>query len=128
MDLEERFENLPAPVPVRARKEAQWDELEAELARLTPAEVIDEEIRYVSSVSCLFLPFPASPSLVCGKLGLSAYDLCVLDSSACPTIWTRMQQRHACWRDWFLVDKNRGGRKSGEKRYYWVLIQSKVLS
>ena len=62
MDLEERFENLPAPVPVRARKEAQWDELEAELVRLTPAEVIDEEIRYVSSVSCLF------PSLPCFSL------------------------------------------------------------
>jgi len=38
---------LPAPVPVHARKEAQLDELEAELARLTPAEVIDEEIRYL---------------------------------------------------------------------------------
>eukprot|EP00729_Bicosta_minor_P016872 gene16872-33734_t len=56
MDLEERFENLPAPVPVRARKEAQWDELEAELARLTPAEVIDEEIRYVSSKSFQAMP------------------------------------------------------------------------
>lgn len=128
MDLEERFENLPAPVPVRARKEAQWDELEAELARLTPAEVIDEEIRYVSSVSCLFLPFPASPSLVCGKLGLSAYDLCVLDSSACPTIWTRMQQRHACWRDWFLVDKNNEEEMVKRHINIWVLIQSKVLS
>jgi len=62
-----------------------------------------------------------------GKLGLSAYDLCVLDSSACPTIWTRMQQRldGVIGFSWIKIGL---GRKSGEKRYYWVLIQSKVLS
>ena len=58
MELDARFERLPAPVPVRASKQARyddpcWDQLEAELSLqvVSEAHAIENEIRGVAAVS-----------------------------------------------------------------------------